>query len=138
MFLDGVLPNGLNVVKFSAMHEFQNLHSLNKEKIHDFVRGHFYGHYDFDLENTIYIFTAGRYEYRNKGVDMFVESLARKCLNLYSLADHNLFRSECTSKIFWFQDDRGCFYHHAHCNSFFQCGSIKRTGCHSSATYDCE
>ncbi|KAI9252597.1 glycogen synthase [Sporodiniella umbellata] len=74
---DGVLPNGLNVVKFSAMHEFQNLHSLNKEKINDFVRGHFYGHYDFDLDNTIYIFTAGRYEYRNKGVDMFVESLSR-------------------------------------------------------------
>lgn len=23
-------------------------------------------------------FTAGRYEYRNKGVDMFIESLARK------------------------------------------------------------
>jgi glycogen(starch) synthase len=60
------------------MHEFQNLHALSKEKINDFVRGHFYGHYDFDLENTIYIFTAGRYEYRNKGVDMFVESLARK------------------------------------------------------------
>ncbi|GAN07675.1 family 3 glycosyltransferase [Mucor ambiguus] len=74
---DGVLPNGLNVVKFSAMHEFQNLHALSKEKINDFVRGHFYGHYDFDLDNTIYIFTAGRYEYRNKGVDMFVESLAR-------------------------------------------------------------
>ncbi|KAL0084184.1 glycosyltransferase family 3 protein [Phycomyces blakesleeanus] len=74
---DGVLPNGLNVVKFSAMHEFQNLHALNKEKINDFVRGHFYGHYDFDLENTIYMFTAGRYEYRNKGVDMFVESLER-------------------------------------------------------------
>jgi glycogen(starch) synthase len=51
---------------------------LSKEKINDFVRGHFYGHYDFDLDNTIYIFTAGRYEYRNKGVDMFVESLARK------------------------------------------------------------
>ncbi|RAO68629.1 uncharacterized protein BHQ10_004641 [Talaromyces amestolkiae] len=74
---DGVLPNGLNVKKFSAMHEFQNLHSQAKEKIHDFVRGHFYGHMDFDLENTLYIFTAGRYEYRNKGVDMFVESLAR-------------------------------------------------------------
>jgi glycogen(starch) synthase len=80
--LDGVLPNGLNVVKFSAMHEFQNLHALSKEKINDFVRGHFYGHYDFDLDNTIYIFTAGRYEYRNKGVDMFVESLARKFINI--------------------------------------------------------
>ncbi|MBW0489181.1 hypothetical protein O181_028896 [Austropuccinia psidii MF-1] len=74
---DGVLPNGLNVVKFSAMHEFQNMHAISKQKIHDFVRGHFYGHYDFDLDNTLYFFTAGRYEYRNKGVDMFIESLAR-------------------------------------------------------------
>ncbi|BEI94326.1 uncharacterized protein CcaverHIS019_0607850 [Cutaneotrichosporon cavernicola] len=74
---DGVLPNGLNVVKFAAMHEFQNLHVKAKEKINDFIRGHFYGHYDFDLDNTIYMFTAGRYEFRNKGVDMFIESLAR-------------------------------------------------------------
>ncbi|KAI1315264.1 glycogen synthase isoform 1 [Mortierella claussenii] len=74
---DGVLPNGLNVVKFSAMHEFQNLHAVSKDRIHDFVRGHFYGHYDFDLDNTLYFFTAGRYEYRNKGLDMFIESLQR-------------------------------------------------------------
>lgn len=74
---DGVLPNGLNVVKFSAVHEFQNLHAVMKEKINDFVRGHFYGHYDFDLDNTLYFFIAGRYEYRNKGVDMYIESLAR-------------------------------------------------------------
>lgn len=74
---DGVLPNGLNVKKFAAVHEFQNLHSHAKETIHDFVRGHFYGHNDFDLENTLYFFTAGRYEFRNKGVDMFLESLAR-------------------------------------------------------------
>lgn len=74
---DGVLPNGLNVTKFSAMHEFQNLHQQAKEKIHDFVRGHFYGHYTIDPENTLYFFTAGRYEFRNKGADMFIESLAR-------------------------------------------------------------
>ncbi|KAF8932568.1 glycogen synthase [Dissophora ornata] len=74
---DGVLPNGLNVVKFSAMHEFQNLHAVSKDRIHNFIRGHFYGHYDFDLDNTLYFFTAGRYEYRNKGLDMFIESLQR-------------------------------------------------------------
>lgn len=74
---DGVLPNGLNVKKFSATHEFQNLHEQAKQKIHDFVRGHFYGQNDFDAEKTLYLFTAGRYEYRNKGVDMFIESLAR-------------------------------------------------------------
>lgn len=43
------------------MHEFQNLHAKAKEKIHDFVRGHFYGHYDFDLDKTLYFFIAGRY-----------------------------------------------------------------------------
>lgn len=74
---DGVLPNGLNVTKFSAMHEFQNLHQQAKEKIHDFVRGHFYGHYNLDSENTLYFFSSGRYEFRNKGADMFIESLAR-------------------------------------------------------------
>ena len=72
-----MLPNGLNVKKFSATHEFQNLHQQSKERITDFARGHFYGHNDFDPENTLFFFTAGRYEYRNKGVDMFIESLAR-------------------------------------------------------------
>lgn len=40
---DVITPNGLNVKKFAALHEFQNLHALSKEKINDFIRGHFYG-----------------------------------------------------------------------------------------------
>jgi glycogen(starch) synthase len=40
---DVITPNGLNVKKFSALHEFQNLHAIYKEKINEFVRGHFYG-----------------------------------------------------------------------------------------------
>jgi glycogen(starch) synthase len=44
---DGVLPNGLNVIKFNAMHEFQNLHAANKKRIHSFVQGHFYGYLQF-------------------------------------------------------------------------------------------
>ena len=71
------MPNGLNVIKFQAFHEFQNLHALKKEKINDFVRGHFHGCFDFDLDNTLYFFIAGRYEYKNKGADMFIEALAR-------------------------------------------------------------
>ncbi|AAS50373.2 AAR008Wp [Eremothecium gossypii ATCC 10895] len=74
---DGILPNGLNVIKFQTVHEFQNLHALKKERIHDFVRGHFHWNYDFDLDKTLYFFIAGRYEYRNKGADMFIEALAR-------------------------------------------------------------
>jgi hypothetical protein len=34
-------------------------------------------HYDFDLDKTLYFFSAGRYEFSNKGCDMFIESLAR-------------------------------------------------------------
>ena len=40
---DIVTPNGLSVKKFSALHEFQNLHAISKEKINSFIRGHFYG-----------------------------------------------------------------------------------------------
>ena len=36
-----------------------------------------YSHYDFDLDKALYCFTAGRYEFTNKGADMFIESLAR-------------------------------------------------------------
>uniref|UniRef100_A0A8C0XZR4 Glycogen [starch] synthase n=1 Tax=Cyprinus carpio carpio TaxID=630221 RepID=A0A8C0XZR4_CYPCA len=64
-------------LKFSAMHEFQNLHSMNKAKIQEFVRGHFYGHLDFNLEKTLFFFIAGRYEFSNKGADLFLESLSR-------------------------------------------------------------
>ncbi|XP_063545628.1 glycogen [starch] synthase [Cydia strobilella] len=78
---DIITPNGLNVKKFSALHEFQNLHALAKEKLHEFVRGHFYGHFNFDLDKTLYFFIAGRYEFGNKGADVFIEALAR--LNHY-------------------------------------------------------
>jgi len=73
---DVLLPNGLNVERFAAPHEFQNLHRRNKELIHEFVMGHFFPSYDFDLDRTLYVFTAGRYEYRNKGLDVFIEALA--------------------------------------------------------------
>lgn len=81
---DIITPNGLNVKKFSALHEFQNLHALSKEKINDFIRGHFYGHMDFNLDNTLYFFIAGRYEFGNKGADLYIEALAR--LNHYMKA----------------------------------------------------
>lgn len=42
-------PNGLNIIKFAALHEFQNLHAQNKERIHDFIRGHFYGYVKYGI-----------------------------------------------------------------------------------------
>ena len=70
-----ILPNGLNIQRFEALHEFQNLHSSYKEQIHQFVMGHFFQSYSFDLDKTIYLFTSGRYEYKNKGFDLTLEAL---------------------------------------------------------------
>jgi glycogen(starch) synthase len=72
-----LLPNGLNIQRFAALHEFQNLHKFYKEKLHQFTIGHFFPSYSFDLDKTLYFFTSGRYEYRNKGLDLTVEALAR-------------------------------------------------------------
>jgi glycogen(starch) synthase len=81
-----VLPNGLNPHHFTALHEFQNLHMQYKERIHEFVMGHFFPSYSFDLDRTLYIFTSGRYEYRNKGMDLFIESLYKLNQRLKSVA----------------------------------------------------
>ena len=74
---DAVLPNGLNIERFVAMHEFQNLHQLYKAKIQEFVMAHFFQSYSFNLDKTLYFFTSGRYEYHNKGFDLTLEALAR-------------------------------------------------------------
>ena len=84
---DAILPNGLNIQRFAALHEFQNLHRQYKERIHEFVAGHFFPSYTFDLDRTIYLFTSGRYEYRNKGMDLFIEALWRLNQRLKQMAD---------------------------------------------------
>jgi len=74
---DIILPNGLNIERFEALHQVQNQHVKVKEQIQDFVMGHFFQSYSFDLDNTLYFFTSGRYEYHNKGFDLTLEALAR-------------------------------------------------------------
>jgi glycogen(starch) synthase len=76
---DVITPNGLNINKYVAYHEVHNRHEKYKDKIHEFIIGHFFNSYDFDLDNTIYFFTSGRYEYRNKGFDVTLKAL--KLLN---------------------------------------------------------
>ncbi len=74
---DQILPNGLNIERFSVLHEVQNLHQEYKTKIQHFVMGHFFQSYSFDLNKTLFFFTSGRFEYKNKGYDLALEALAR-------------------------------------------------------------
>jgi glycogen(starch) synthase len=84
---DSTLPNGLNIERFTALHEFQNLHQRYKLQINEFIAGHFFSSYTFDLDNTLYFFTSGRYEFRNKGFDLTLETLRR--LN-YRMQEENI------------------------------------------------
>ncbi|MCL4139289.1 UNVERIFIED_CONTAM: hypothetical protein GTU68_045805 [Idotea baltica] len=72
-----LLPNGLNIKRMAISHEIQNIHQKCKEVLHQFVTGHFFPSYYFDLDKTLYFFTSGRYEYINKGYDLTLEALAR-------------------------------------------------------------
>jgi glycogen(starch) synthase len=74
---DAILPNGLNIERFVAGHEFQVLHATYKKQIHHFVMSHFFQSYAFDLDKTLYFFTSGRYEFKNKGYDLTLEALYR-------------------------------------------------------------
>lgn len=74
---DAILPNGLGINRFVAAHEIQNLHQDFKEDIQKFIVGHFFSSTPFDLDKTLFFFTSGRYEYKNKGFDMTLEALAR-------------------------------------------------------------
>lgn len=74
---DLVTPNGLDIDRFDVGHDFQNLHAQYKEQIHRAVMGHFFPSYAFDLDRTLYVFSAGRFEPRNKGFDLCLEAMAR-------------------------------------------------------------
>ena len=74
---DAILPNGLDIGRLSVGHEFQTLHAVFKEKVHHFTMGHFFPTKPIDLDRTLYFFTSGRYEPRNKGFDIFIRANAR-------------------------------------------------------------
>lgn len=73
---DEYVPNGLNVKRYLALHELQQLHAENRSQLHDFTMGYFFPSYSFDLEQTLYFFTSGRFEFANKGMDLTLEALS--------------------------------------------------------------
>lgn len=74
---DVVLPNGLEIDKFPAMEELSYLHTKYKTKILEFLRGYFGAYYDPNLDDPRILYLSGRYEFRNKGIDVFVKGLGR-------------------------------------------------------------
>ncbi len=74
---DVIVPNGLDIDRFPTMEEFALLHRKYLEKIKHFFSAYFNPYYETNLWDSMIFYTSGRYEYRNKGFDVFIEALGR-------------------------------------------------------------
>jgi len=74
---DVLVLNGLDIEKMPTYEEAAYEHRINREKIHEFLKFYFLPYYYFDIEDTALFFIVGRYEYKNKGIDLVIEALAR-------------------------------------------------------------
>jgi glycogen(starch) synthase len=72
---DVILPNGLDSSKFPTMEELAINHRKYRQKIKDFLNAYFGPYYENDLWDCMLLFTSGRYEFRNKGYDVFIDAL---------------------------------------------------------------
>ncbi|MFC1691260.1 glycogen/starch synthase [Nanoarchaeota archaeon] len=73
---DVLLLNGLDAERFPTFEECAIKHRENRDVIREFVEYYFFPHYTFDLKETLFYFIVGRYEYKNKGLDIFIKALA--------------------------------------------------------------
>jgi len=72
---DVLLLNGLDMAKFPTFEEASLKHHLFKQRIKTFLLYYFFPYYTFDLDNTLFFFIAGRYEFHDKGIDIFIKAL---------------------------------------------------------------
>ncbi|MBU5690241.1 MAG: hypothetical protein QXM68_03800 [Candidatus Aenigmatarchaeota archaeon] len=75
---DVITINGLDMSKYPSTRTMMILHEKHRKKINDFLKAYFTPYYSLDdLRENIVFFISGRYEFFNKGVDIFIESLGK-------------------------------------------------------------
>jgi len=74
---DILLLNGLDVSRFPTFEETSIKHLTCREKIRNFLTYYFFPHYLFPLDHNLIFFITGRYEFKNKGIDLTIKALAR-------------------------------------------------------------
>ncbi len=79
---DVILPNGLDLRDFPTFEEISIKHKLFKRNILEFVQYALFPYYTFNLDDTIIMFTAARYEFRGKGLDVYIKALKQLDLAL--------------------------------------------------------
>ena len=73
---DILIPNGLDFSELPNLEEIPIKHKVYKAKVREFIISYFFPYYPLDIENTLFYFIAGRYEFKNKGIDVTIKALA--------------------------------------------------------------
>lgn len=74
---DVLLLNGFSIDQFPTFEETSLRHNQSRDFLYEFIAYSFFPYYAFDLQKTLIVFTSGRYEFQNKGMDVLVEALGR-------------------------------------------------------------
>ena len=73
---DVLLLNGLHMQKFPSFEEISLMHRQSRDKIREFFSYFFFPYYSFDMNESLTFFIVGRFEYKNKGIDIFMRALS--------------------------------------------------------------
>lgn len=74
---DALLPNGLDISKFPSFEELAIKHGIQRDRIREFMLYYFFPYYTFNPKETLIYFVAGRYEFHDKGIDIYIKALGR-------------------------------------------------------------
>ncbi len=74
---DVLVLNGLDIARFPTFEETSIKHLTCREQLREFLTYFFFPHYVFPLEHNLIFFITGRFEFRNKGIDITIEALGR-------------------------------------------------------------
>ncbi len=69
--------NGLDINKFPTFEEISIKHDMLKAKIKEFLIAYFFPYYKFNLDEVLIFFLAGRYEFKDKGIDVYIKALEK-------------------------------------------------------------
>lgn len=74
---DVLVPNGLSIADFPSFEEVSVKHREMKFRIKELMLYNFFPYYSFDLDEALIFFIFSRYEFKNKGIDVFIKALSK-------------------------------------------------------------
>src|SRR3989344_3016085 len=64
-----------DISKFPSIEEVVFKHRLQRDRIREFMIYYFFPYYTFDLNESLIFFIAGRNEFHDKGIDIYIKAL---------------------------------------------------------------